>query len=65
MPQQKKVTITISEAFQQQLVRDNQSLVIPRVPFKPGSTRSYPNFDIEKEPLLVAFIANLTSFDGG
>ena len=49
--QEKKVTTTISEAFQQQLVRDNQSLVIPRVPFKPGSSRSYPNF-VERNTII-------------
>ena len=39
-------------------------LLTPKSAVREGSTRSYPRYDIDSEPLLQSFISNLTSFDG-
>ena len=64
---QLKTVIKIEEAFKRQIERDTASnqVVFPTVAAKPGSTKSYPRYNIDKEAIILAFIENLTSFDGG
>ena len=66
-PGRMKVTTIITEAFDRQ--RQSQaapsSLIVPQIPRKPGSTKHYPRYDVDNDPLVKAFVQNLTSFDGG
>ena len=65
-PKQKKVSITIIDAFQRQQMHYRPSqLNIPAVPAKAGSTADYPRFNIERESVIVEFVNNLCSYDGG
>ena len=38
---------------------------MPDVVVKKGSTKHYPRFNIDKDPLLLRLVENLQSFDGG
>ena len=59
-PKQKKVSITIIDAFQRQQMHDWPSqLNIPAVLAKD------PRFNIERESVIVEFVNNLCSYDGG
>ena len=53
--------MTITEA----LSTKRQTLICPKVQAKKGTTHQYPRFSVDTEPLMLDFIANLTSFDGG
>ena len=67
-PGTRKVSITITEAFQRQEAREKSRssfLLVPDVVVKKGSTKHYPRFNIDKDPLLLRLVENLQSFDGG
>lgn len=58
------VAITIQTAFKR-LEASNQHLEVPIVPRRKGKTNHLVRFNIDTEPSLLNFIANLESFDGG
>ena len=66
-PGRMKVTTIITEAFdrQHQSQAAPSSLIVPQIPRKPGFTKHYPRYDVDNDPLVKAFVQNLTSFDGG
>ena len=39
--------------------------LVPNVAVRKGLTKHYQCFDIDKDPLLLSFVKNLQSFDGG
>ena len=62
---QRKVTITLDNFLQKKEASTPKTLVLPSVKSKHGSTKHYPRYNIDKEPLIMAFIANLCTADGG
>lgn len=64
LPKRMKVNISIKEALQQSSTTSS-FLIKPNLAPTRGSTKHLPRFDIDAEPLLLDFIDNLISFDGG
>ena len=62
---QRKVTKTLDNLFQKIEASAPKLLVLPSVKSKHGSTKHYPHYNIDKQPLIMAFIANLCTADGG
>lgn len=61
--QRMKVQVTITQAMSTN--KRQTTLIRPKVQAKKGSTNQYPRFCVDTEPLMLDFITNLTSFDGG
>ena len=65
-PGVRKVSITITAAFQKRMLEKRSSFVfLLNVVVRKWSTKHYQCFDINKDPLLLSFVENLQSFDGG
>ena len=61
----RNIQISIKDIIQRAEKSATKSFTVPFITPKDGSTKHYPCFNIDEEPLLVAFVNNLTSFDGG
>ena len=62
---QRKGTISLDNLFKKIEASAPKTLVIPSITSKQGSTKHYPRYNIDQEPLIMAFIANLCTADGG
>ena len=63
-PGQRKMSQLLKSFFKNRASAP-KTLVIPSVKSKQGSTKHYPCYNINKEQLIMAFVANLCSTDGG
>ena len=62
---QRKVSITLEQVMQKLEKHGPANLIVPKIAAKTGSTKHYPRYDVDREPILTAFIKNLVSVDGG